>query len=223
METIAVTSVQSAALLREAKKRAKKTKVQGGYATYFKHVRGAVPQWTDNKTSCAGHRLVRVVHGLRKCADIKHKSLGNVHFAPRTKLARKHPRGVACFMKWTTATTRPFAPRKGIMTHSKKGLLDVQFSVLDQAYKDARDRYIKTLGDLNELQSKNERIRRSHYAGVHVQTDVALESLDVALESLRREGKRREVEKKAAVAARNNHSNKQARHAAAGRTRLFGF
>jgi hypothetical protein len=131
METIAVTSVQSAALLREAKKRAKKTKVQGGYATYFKRVRGKVPQWTDNNTSCAGHRLVRVVCGLRGRANITHKSLGKVHFAPGTKLALKHPGGVACFMKWTTATTRPVAPRKGIHTHSKKGLLKVQGIFLD--------------------------------------------------------------------------------------------
>jgi hypothetical protein len=98
METIAVTKDQAKALLAEAKKRAKKTKVEGGYQAYFKHVRGAVPSVTDNKTSCADHRLVRVVCGLRECAGIVHKSLGKVHFAPRTALARKHPRGVACFM-----------------------------------------------------------------------------------------------------------------------------
>jgi hypothetical protein len=107
METIAVTKDQAKALLAEAKKRAKKTKVDGGYQKYFKHVRGAVPSVTDNKTSCADHRLVRVVCGLRERAGIKHKSRGNVLFAPGTKLARKHPRGVACFMKWTT----PVAPR----------------------------------------------------------------------------------------------------------------
>jgi hypothetical protein len=99
METIAVTQDQTKALLAEAKRRAKRTKVEGGYKKYFKHVRGKVPSETDNKTSCAGHRLVRVVCGLRKCAGIVHKSRGNVHFAPRTKLARDHPRGVACFME----------------------------------------------------------------------------------------------------------------------------
>jgi hypothetical protein len=99
METIAVTQDQAKALLAEAKKRAKRTKVEGGYKMYFKHVRGKVPSETDNKTSCAGHRLVRVVCGLRECAGIVHKSQGNVHFAPRTKLARDHPKGVACFMQ----------------------------------------------------------------------------------------------------------------------------
>jgi hypothetical protein len=99
METIAVTQDQAKALLAEAKRRAKKTKVEGGYETYFKRVRGKVPSETDNKTSCAGHRLVRVVCGLRERAGIVHKSQGKVRFALRTKLAREHPRGVACFME----------------------------------------------------------------------------------------------------------------------------
>jgi hypothetical protein len=99
METIAVTERQAEALLAEAKKRAKKTKIKGGYKAYFKHVKGEVPSATDNKTSCAGHQLVRVVYGLRKCAGITHPSWGNVLFAPRTKLARDHPKGVACFMQ----------------------------------------------------------------------------------------------------------------------------
>jgi hypothetical protein len=99
METIAVTQDQIKALLAEAKRRAKKTKVEGGYKAYFRRVRGKVPSETDNKTSCAGHKLVRVVCGLRERAGIVHKSQGKVHFAPKTKLARDHPRGVACFME----------------------------------------------------------------------------------------------------------------------------
>jgi hypothetical protein len=108
METIAVTKEQSAALLAAAKRRAKNPKAKGAAAAYFKRVEGAVPQKTDTGSSCAGHRLVRVVRGLRERAGIKHKSLGKVHFAPKTKLARKHPRGVACFMKWKW--TSPAAP-----------------------------------------------------------------------------------------------------------------
>jgi hypothetical protein len=107
METIAVTKDQAKALLAEAKKRAKKTKVEGGYKAYFKHVRGAVPIVTHTGSSCAGHQLVSVVCGLRKCAGITHKSQGNVLFASGTKLARSHPRGVACYMKWTTPPAAP--------------------------------------------------------------------------------------------------------------------
>jgi hypothetical protein len=98
METIAVTKDQAAALLAAAKKRAQTKNAKGVVADYFKHVPGAVPSVTDNETSCAGHQLVRVVCGLRERANITHKSLGNVLFAPGTKLARDHPRGVACFM-----------------------------------------------------------------------------------------------------------------------------
>jgi hypothetical protein len=99
METIAVTQDQAKALLAEAKRRAKRTKVEGGYKTYFKRVRGKVPSETHTGSSCAGHRLVRVVCGLRKCAGIEHASMGRVLFKPKTKLARKHPIGVACYMK----------------------------------------------------------------------------------------------------------------------------
>jgi hypothetical protein len=99
MEVIAVTPNQAAALLAEAKKRAKRTHVGGGYQRYFKRVPGAVPSVTHTGSSCAGHQLVCVVRGLRKCAGIKHASMGRVLFAPRNKLARRHPRGVACFAR----------------------------------------------------------------------------------------------------------------------------
>jgi len=117
METIAVTQDQAKALLAEAKKRAKKTKVEGGYKAYFKHVRGAVPSVTDTGSSCAGHQLVHVVRGLRKCAGIVHKSQGNVLFASGTKLARRHPRGVACFMHYDMLheRTRPPPARNEIV------------------------------------------------------------------------------------------------------------
>jgi hypothetical protein len=98
METIAVTRVQAAALLAAAKKRAQRTRVSGGASAYMKRVKGNVPNVTNTGTSCARHLLVRVVCGLRVRAGITHKSRGKVIFKPGTKLARKHPRGVACFM-----------------------------------------------------------------------------------------------------------------------------
>ena len=103
METIAVTRVQAAALLAAAKKRAQRTRVSGGASAYMKRVKGNVPNVTNTGTSCARHLLVRVVRGLRGRAGITHKSRGKVIFKPGTKLARKHPRGVACYAPPTLA------------------------------------------------------------------------------------------------------------------------
>ena len=134
METIAVTQDQAKALLAEAKKRSKKTKIKGGYKAYFKHVKGEVPSATDNKTSCAGHQLVCVIYGLRKCAGITHPSWGNVHFAPKTKLARDHPRGVACFMRdFISAGHRGMAHRTRPSPHAH---FQVEIDAMWEEYND---------------------------------------------------------------------------------------
>jgi hypothetical protein len=98
MEVIAVTGRQATALRRAAEKRAKGRGTKGNVAAYFQLVEGAVPKKTNSGSSCARHRLVRVVRGLRKAANINHKAMGRVVFARGTRLARKHPRGVACYM-----------------------------------------------------------------------------------------------------------------------------
>jgi hypothetical protein len=95
---IAVTGRQATALRRAAEKRAKGRGTKGNVAAYFQLVEGAVPKKTNSGSSCARHRLVRVVRGLRKAANINHKAMGRVVFAPGTRLARKHPRGAACYM-----------------------------------------------------------------------------------------------------------------------------
>jgi len=160
-ETIAVTEDQTIRLRTAAKRRClrsrskpKKTKTtKKKLEDYFKLLPGTVPDETDADTSCANHRLVRVARGLRKAAGMVHESLGRVHFARGTNLAKKHPRGVACFMR----------PSMGADNYSKELGLRIDentsqqtFSVAKMAYLRA-NRVLQNLEDVREDQAPFER------------------------------------------------------------------
>jgi hypothetical protein len=98
MEVIAVTGKQAAALMRAATQWATRRGAKGGVDSYFYLIPGDVPAMTNTGSSCAGHRLVCVVRGLRTAAGINHKSMGRVVFAKGSDLSLRHPRGVSCYM-----------------------------------------------------------------------------------------------------------------------------